>query len=149
MRIPRARLLPLRFTAAALAGCMAGEGLCGCHRQKPPPSIDGLAAALERSAEQTLTAPSLANEQVIVTVAPGAIDARASEVLAAASAAGGAAIRSLNAQGQVSILATVPENNADAFKAALRHEKSPMEKPSSSTRLIEVLIENTAASPTP
>jgi hypothetical protein len=86
---------------------------------------------------------------VIVTARAGAVDAQASEVLEAASAAGGAAIRSLDARRQVSILATIPENNADAFKAALRHEKSPMEKPSSSTRLIEVLIENAAASPTP
>jgi hypothetical protein len=73
--------------------------LTGCHQQKPPPSIDGLSAALERS---------------------------------------------LNAQGQVSIIATIPENNIEAFKAALRHEKAPLEKPSSSTRLIEILINNSA-----
>jgi hypothetical protein len=53
-------------------------------------------------------------------------------------------LRSLNAQGQVSIIATIPENNIEAFKAALRHEKAPLEKPSSSTRLIEILINNSA-----
>ena len=141
MRIPPAMFLPI---AVALAGCLAG-----CHQQKPPPSIDGLSAALERSAEQTLTAPTLANEQVILPARPGKADAQAAEVLRAASAAGGAAVRSIDAQGQVSILATIPENNAAAFKAALRYEKVPMEKPSPSTRLIEVLIENGAASPTP
>ena len=133
----------------AAAAFVAAGCLGGCHQRKPPPSIDGLTAALERSAEQTLAAPTLANEQVILPAKPGKIDAQAAEVLAAASAAGGAAIRSLNAQGQVSILATIPENNADAFKAALRDEKAAMDKPSSSTRLIEVLIENPAGSPTP
>jgi hypothetical protein len=123
--------------------------LAACHKQKPPPSIDGLTAALERSAEQTLTAPALANEQVIIPLKPGKVDAQAAEVVQAASDAGGVAIRSVNARGQVSILATIPENNADAVKAALRKEKPPMNKPAATTRLIEVLIENTAPSPTP
>jgi hypothetical protein len=130
--------------AVALAG-----GIAGCHKQKPPPSIDGLTDALERSAEKTLPAPSLASEQIILPARPGQTDAQASEVLQAAAAAGGAAIRSLNGQGQISILATIPENNADAFKAALRHEKAPMDSPSPSSSLIEVLIENPSPSPTP
>lgn len=96
-----------------------------------------------------MPAPSLANEQIILPARAGQTDAQASGVLQAASAAGGAAIRSLNPQGQVSILATIPENNADAFKAALRHEKAPMESPASSTRLIEVLIVTAAPSPSP
>ena len=115
----------------------------------PAPSIDGLSAALERSAEQTLGAPSLANEQIDLAAKPGQIDAQAAEVLQAASAAGGVGIRSLNAQGQVSIIATIPENNLDAFKARLRHAKAPLEKPSSSTRLIEILIENATPTPSP
>jgi len=138
----------LHRLAVALAGC-AAVCFAGCHRRNPPPSIDGLAAALERSAEQTLAAPSLANEQIILHAGPGQTDARAAAVIEAASAAGGAAIRSLDARGRVSILATVPENNAGAFKAALGQEKIPMEKPSSATRLIEVIIEDTAGSPSP
>jgi hypothetical protein len=62
------------------------------------------------------------------------------------------AIRSLNAQGQVSILATIPQNNVEAFKAAVRHEKAPASSPGGPTqitRLIEVLLVNAAASPTP
>jgi len=126
--------------------------LAGCQKPKPPPSIDGLTSALERTAEQTLAAPSLANEQVVVRAAPGQIDAQVAEVLSAASASGGVAIRSLNAQGQVSILATIPENNVAAFKAAVRHEKAPASSPGGPTqitRLIEVLLVNAAASPTP
>ncbi len=141
MRIPRLMFIPL---SAALAGC-----LTGCHGRKPPPSIDGLNEALERSAEKTLAAPTLANEQVIVPAKPGGVDARAAEVLSEASAAGGAGIRSSDAQGRVSILATIPDNNADAFKAALRHEIFSMDKPSGTSRLIEVLVETPTASPSP
>ena len=130
--------------AVVLVGC-----LTGCHKRKPTPSMDGLTAALERSAEQTLAAPSLANEKVVLSARPGEADAQAAEVLQAARSAGGVAIRSLDAQGEVSILATIPENNAEAFKATLRHEKAGMEKASSSSRLIEVLIKTPATSPTP
>jgi hypothetical protein len=134
--------------AVLLAGSLLGS-LAGCHKPKPPPSIDDLSAALERSAEQSLPAPTLASEQVILPAQPGPADAQTAAVIQAASAAGGVAIRTLNPQGQPSILATIPENNADAFKALLRHEKPSMESPSSSTRLIEILIEKTAPSPSP
>jgi hypothetical protein len=153
MRFPRSLLLSFA-AVGGLGGCLLGGcllvSLSGCHKQKPAPSIDGLAAALERSAEKTLAAPSLAGEQVVLTAQSGQIDTLAGQVVQAASAAGGAALRSLNAQGQLSILATIPDNNAEAFKAALRHLKVPMEKPSTSNTLIEVFIENAAAaSPTP
>ena len=138
MRISRSMLF-----SSLLLGCLAG-----CHKPKPVPSIDALSAALQRSADKALAAPPLASEQLILSAKPDQIDPLAAEVLHAASAAGGAGIRSVNLQGQVSILATIPENNADAFKAALLHESSPMAAPSStSSRLIEVLIEN--ATPTP
>lgn len=138
----------VKISVSALFAVVA---LVGCHKPTPPPSIDGLTAALERTAEQTLSAPSLANEQIILRARPGQIDAQAAEVLRAAAAAGGAAIRSVDARGRVSILATIPEGNAEAFKAALRHEKAPAAEvsqpspPSHSTRLIEVLIENAGA----
>jgi hypothetical protein len=137
--------LPL---AAALAGCFVGS-LAGCREKKPTPSIDGLSAALERSAEQTMPAPTLAGEQIALPVPPSLAEARAAEVIQAASTAGGVAIRSLNAQGQISILATIPENNAESFRSLLRHEQPPMNSPSPSTRLIEILIENPVPSPTP
>jgi hypothetical protein len=142
MRLAQTRRLPV---AAALAITL----LAACHKEKPAPPIDGLTDALNRAAEKALAPPSLANEQIILPARPGHLDAQASEVIGAASAAGGAAIRSVNPQGQTSILATIPENNADSFKAALQHETAPMNPPSSSTTLIEVLIENAAASPSP
>jgi len=136
MRIPTSRVLSI---ALALAGCLGG-----CHRQKPAPSIDGISAALQRYADKTLAAPPLANEQIML---PAGADER--EVRRLASAAGGAAIRAASPQGQVSLLAMIPENNIEAFKAALRKEKVPMDSPSTTTRLIEVIIGSAAASPTP
>lgn len=145
MVLKQIRKILFLFTLAALGECLAG-----CHKEKPTPSLDAVSAALEHAAEQTLTAPSLSNEQVILPAKPGQIETLAGDVIHAASAAGGAALQSLNAQGQVSILATIPDNNADAFKAALRNEKIPLQPPSTTTRLIEVLIENPASpSPTP
>lgn len=124
--------------------------LGGCHRQKPPPSIDGLSEALERSAEKTLGAPSLADEQIIVAAKPGETDAQTAEIRRVFADAGGTAVSSVNAQGQISILADIPEVNVAAFKAALRHEPAAMRKgPALPARLIEVLLENTPASPTP
>jgi len=145
MRFAPLKSLPL---AAALAIIFVSP-LAGCRKEKPAPPIDGLTDALNRAAEKALAAPSLANEQIVLQARPGQLDAQASEIIAAASAAGGVAIRSVNPGGQTSILATIPENNADAFKAALRHEAAPMSSPSPSTTLIEVLIENAAASPSP
>ena len=139
MRIPRSLLFLFAIATA------------GCHGRKPPPSTDGLTAALQRTAEQTLAVPSIANEEVILSASHGQADPLAKEVLQAASEAGGAAIRSLDAQDHISILATIPENNAEAFKAALRHEKVSMAKASSSGLLIKVLIKDkdTAPSPSP
>ena len=136
------------FPLLPLALGLAAGGLAGCHR-KPPPSIDGLTDALERSAEKEMPAPSLASEQVILPVRPGQTDAQVSEVLQEATAAGGAALRSTDASGRLSILATLPDNNADAFKAALRHEPSLMHPPSTTTCLIEILFQPPNASPTP
>jgi hypothetical protein len=134
----------MSFPAAiALATCVAGC-LAGCHKPKPTPSIDGLTDALNRTAEKELAAPSLANEQIFLTATPGQIDTQASQVLDAALAAGGVGIRSVDDKGRVSILATIPENNTDAFKATIRHEKSPMNSPAPTTTLIEILIQSSA-----
>jgi len=144
---------PLYIPILTLAALLTGTG---CHKEKPEappekpaPGIDGLREVLAHTAEQTLVAPPLANEQVIVPVNASETEARAGAVLKIASDAGGAGVRSTDAQGHVSILATIPENNAEAFKAALRHVKVSMESPSKGARLIEVLLEPPAPSPTP
>jgi hypothetical protein len=80
---------------------------------------------------------------------PGQGDAQAAEVIQAAAAAGGAGIRSLDSAGRISILSTIPQNNADAFKARLLRQTSSFLPPSQETTLIEVLIEPPAPSPTP
>jgi hypothetical protein len=127
-----------------LAGSLALAGsFAACHKQRPPPSIDGLSAALERSAEKTLAAPSLADEQIDVPAKAGQTDSQTREITRAFAAAGGTAVSSVNAEGQISILGAIPEVNVAAFKAVLRHEPAAMQKgPATPTRLIEVLIEN-------
>jgi hypothetical protein len=146
MRIPQIMAFPIAAAFALFAaGCLAG-----CHKAKPAPSIDGLSEALDRSAEKELPAPSLADEQIIVPAKPGQIDAQTAEIVHTFAGAGASAVSSVDGQGRVSIMGSVPENEVDAFKAALRHEKAaPPPSPSTSTRLIEVLIESVAASPSP
>ena len=150
-RLPRgARLAVARVAVASLAGALL---LSACHKEKPAPSIDGLSAALERSAEKELAAPTLANEQIVLTAKSGQADSQADGVLHAATQAGGVGLRSTGTDGVISILATIPENNSDAFKSTVRNaagqEKAPMSSPSSTTRLIEVLIEPPAPTPSP
>jgi hypothetical protein len=124
--------------------------LGGCHKEQPAPSIDGLKSALERSADKALDASSIAGDQVALTATSATVDEVAARVIKAASDAGGAGIRSTTPDGQSSVLATIPRNNADAFKAALRHETLPMQKPSPGTTLIEITISTpAAASPVP
>lgn len=137
----------VRIMAVAVA---LSSGFAGCHERKPPPSIDALSAALERSAANTLTAPSLADEQIIVPAMAGQSGAQTAEIERVFAAAGGTAVSSVTADGRISILAQVPEINVGPLKAALRHEPAVMQKgPPTPTRMIEVLIDTTPASHTP
>lgn len=144
--------LPVR--SLVYGGLAAICALAGCRPPKPPPSIDGLAEALKKSAEKTLAAPSLANEQIVATAKPGECEARAQEILNAAVAAGGTGIKAVE-NGQTSILANVPEQNEEIFKGLLRHDKVTKSSAASpgQMRLIEVLIQTGSnaveASPTP
>ncbi|HEX4084767.1 MAG TPA: hypothetical protein VHY22_07650 [Chthoniobacteraceae bacterium] len=142
------------FPLPALLLLLALPCGAGCHKReqpaaKPLPSIDGLTEVLKHTAEQTLAAPSLASDQVILTAGKADTEATVEAVLKGVSDAGGVGIRSTNSQGYVSILATVPENNAEAFKAALHHVKVSLDVPSKETRLVEIVIEPPTPSPTP
>ena len=139
--------------SVSVAGCLAA-----CHKQNPPPSIDGLSAALERSADKTLAVPSLDDDQFIVPARPGQTDAQTREIERLVAAAGGTAVDSVTAQGDISILAQVPQSHVLPFKAALERihgrERGSGPAPvgsgaSSSPLLIEVLIQNSFPSPTP
>jgi hypothetical protein len=124
--------------------------LSGCHKQKPAPSIDGLTDALQRSAEKALSVPSLADEQIVVTATAGSAGSETPEIEHIIATAGATAVSSQDDQGRTSIMAEVPTVNVDALKAALRRQKATMEPgPYTSTRLIEVLIENATPTPTP
>jgi hypothetical protein len=136
------------LSAACLAGSLAGV-LSGCHKPKPPPSIEGVSAALQRAAAQALTAPPLASEQVIITVTEAEMDTEAYAVAKAATDAGGTTVRFPNENGRLSLLASIPVNNAEAFKAVLHKVRALMDKPSDSTRLIEVVLTPPAVSSSP
>ena len=130
-------------------------GRCRGRREKPAPSIDSLAEVLQKSAEKTLAAPSLANEQIVIAAPPAEAEARATEVLNAAVAAGGTGIKSAQ-DGKISILANIPEGNETIFQGLLRHEKVTKDSAASpgQMRLIEVIIQAAgsgmgSASPTP
>lgn len=144
--------------APFLAASLLGGCLPACHRQKPPPSIDGLSAALERSAEKTLGVPSLDDDQFIVPARPGDTDTQTREIKRLVADAGGTAVDSVTAQGEISILAQVPQSHVELFRAALERihgrehgsEPTPSLSGTDSTPLlIEVLIENTPPPPNP
>jgi hypothetical protein len=125
-------------------------GFAACQKQKPPPSIDGLSEALERSAEKALGAPSLADEQMTVTAKPGQVEARTAEIKQDFSTAGGTGVSSVNARGEVSVFGSIPAINLAAFKALVRHEKASMQPgPESPSCMIEVLIVPAAADASP
>jgi hypothetical protein len=149
------RIAPFTILAASVsvAGCLAA-----CHRQKPPPSINGLSAALERSADKTLALPSLDDDQFIVPARPGQTGDQTREIEALVNRAGGTALDSTTPQGDISILAQVPQNRVLLFRSALEriHGRELGAEPvplvsgtGSSPLLIEVLIENTSPSPSP
>jgi hypothetical protein len=128
--------------------------LAACHKeeQKPTPSIVQLSQALQSSADKNLTVPPLADAQVLLLVPPGGADARAAAVTKLAATAGGAALRGPAVSGSgVSVLASIPENNAEAFKASVKGQPAPMSSPAAGRLLlIEVDIEEqTVPSPSP
>lgn len=145
MRKPRTRHFPF---LAALAGCLLASGLAGCHKEKPAPSIDDLSAALERSAEKALPAPSLVDAQIEVTAKPEETAARTAEIEHLFEAAGGSGIASVDAEGRTSVLGTIPGDNLAAFKALLRHENATLpSKPGGTSLTVEVLITNPTPAP--
>jgi hypothetical protein len=146
--LPRIRS---RLVTACLAPALAGV-LSGCHKAehaKPPPSIEGVSAALQRTAAQALNAPPLAGEQIFLTVQPADMESEAAAVSRAAADAGGAALSSPQTSGSISILASIPANNVEAFKAVLHKVHALMDKPSGSTRLVEVVLAPAAVSSSP
>jgi hypothetical protein len=149
------RIAPFTILAASVsvAGCLAA-----CHKQKPPPSIDGLSAALERSADKTFAAPSLNDDQFIVPARPGQTAGQTRAIETLVTSAGGTAVDSTTPQGDISILAQIPQDRLLPVRTALERiharEQGPQPVPSSSGAastplLIEVLIENTSPSPSP
>jgi len=156
-------------TVAALLGlCQLGLG-AACQKQpppKPPPSIDGLTDALERTADKNLAVPSLANQTLVVPEKSGLRDVQMACILDAAKAAGGAAI-----PGDDKILATIPRSNVESFMALVRSESvipangmnafrlaadrqmnsaiPQMQNPASVNELIDVVVQSPTHSPTP
>ncbi len=126
--------------------------LAGCHHpQKAAPSIDDLSAALQRSADQAIAAPSLVDAQIIVPPRPGELAAQTKEIEQLFTDAGGTGLDSINAKGQTSILGTIPAFNLGPFKARLNHQNAAMAPggPPAPPCTIEVLIDTPHPSPSP
>lgn len=119
----------------------------GCRKEQPATPtamVEGLRETLKRSAEQSLAAAPLAGEVVEVRAVASQVEPETARALKAAEAAGGAGVRSDLGGGVVSILATVPVNNVEAFKALVRHEEGVIEPPEKETVLVEVRIGGSA-----
>jgi hypothetical protein len=142
------RISPFRFlpAAAMLPICL----LAGCHKPAPAPGIDDLSAALQRSADQAIAAPSLVDVQLIVPQRPGQLATQTKEIEQIFTDAGGTGLDSVNAKGQTSILGTVPVVNLAAFKARVNHQLAAMTSgPISASTTVEVLIDTPHPSPSP
>lgn len=125
----------------ALAGAAAVPALLRRNAPSPAPNIDGLADSLRKTAEKKLAAPSVANEQIALTVPAEKIAARAKEIVDAAIQTGGTAIQMQDA-GATLVLAKIPGTNAGFFRGLVKneshHELEPVRE--DAARLIEVRL---------
>ncbi len=132
---------------SALLIAVAIAALCAfrvakCRHREAPSNIEGLADALKRSAEKDLTAPHLANEQIILTAAREELQNRARQVVDAAIQAGGTAIESDNSDGTSTVLAQIPSRNEGLFRGLIQrgHDVKQSTTPGGETQLIEVTL---------
>src|SRR5438874_9645906 len=107
----------------ALACALGVSALVHRSSQRPSPNIDGLRENLKQAAEKRLSAPSIANEQILVTVPSERMETRAREIIDAAIQAGGTAIKTANADGTATVLAQIPGHNAEFFRALMNKEE--------------------------
>ncbi len=122
--------------AAVTVPTLLVTGIFGQHpRSKastgaPTPAIattlNGLGAALNRSAESLLPAPApLTPEPIQVKVRPDHLTARAEKVSRQAAALGGSAVEGVSNPGEKHLFVDLPAGNADAFRRALADNTLP------------------------
>ena len=91
-----------------IGGAIFAVTLLHRHTKKPAARIDALADVLKQAAEKKLAPPAIANDQVIIADAPEKIESRAREVIDAAIAVNGTAVKTTNADGSVTLKLTMP-----------------------------------------
>ena len=146
MRIARFPALPLAF-AFILAACHKEP-----EQQPQAPSIADLSKELQATAQKSIAMPPLTDEQVLLSAPPGGAGPRAEAVIKLAAEAGGIAFSgTASSGGGVSVLASIPANNADAFNASINGKPAPMSSPASSHfTVFQIDIQEQAApSPSP
>lgn len=111
--------------------------------------IGGLADALKKTAEKTLSPPALANEQLVIAAPLGSIEARAQHVIDAAIQSGGTAVKTSEPDGTAILLVRIPGFNTELFHGLLRGEQVTKEKDArdGAKVLIEVRIKPEDAAP--
>src|SRR5438067_11317792 len=102
-----------------IGGAIFAVTLLHRHTTKPAARIDALAEVLKQAAEKKLAPPAIANDQIVITDAPDKIEARAKEVIDAAIAVNGTAVKTTNADGSVALLAQIPNQNAAQFRGLM------------------------------
>src|SRR5438067_824654 len=125
-----------------IVGAIFAVTLLHRHTTKPAARIDALADVLKQAAEKRLAPPAIANDQIIITDAPEKIESRAKEVVDSAIAVNGTAVKTTNADGSVTLLAQIPDQNAAQFRGLLSKGQIVREGTvrEGKTRLIEVIL---------
>src|SRR5438067_13614298 len=135
-----------------IVGAIFAVTLLHRHTTKPAARIDALADVLKQAAEKRLAPPAIANDQIIITDAPEKIESRAKEVVDSAIAVNGTAVKTTNADGSVTLLAQIPDQNAGQFRGLVSKGQFVKEGAAREgrTRLIEVIIRaQSGAEPSP
>ncbi|MEA3187137.1 MAG: hypothetical protein QOD99_967 [Chthoniobacter sp.] len=137
-----------RFSVVALAVVLAfacGLFLTPFLRQagkKPLPNVDGLAQVLKTTADEKLSSPALTNEQIALHSPSAEMETRTKEVIDAAIQSGGTAFKTTGAGGSAIVLAKIPGQNVEAFRAMVKKESAASGAPvrEGEAHLIEITI---------
>jgi hypothetical protein len=113
------------------------------HR-KPPvpaPNIDSLKDSLKRTAEASLPAPTVTNDQITVNAKDGSVDSTAETVVKQSATCGGTALKTLDADGSVRLLVQIPGTNGPRFRELVTGKPAPAASAAAEeSQLIEVIV---------
>lgn len=117
----------LRYLAAAAAGAALIVGALfffapGERETRGEPNIDALKAVLERSADEVLPPPTVANTEILLETPTAQRDAEIERIVSIATGLGGTALRSESAEGDLEVLAQIPVGKIADFRAQVTGE---------------------------